>query len=322
MLKTILPIFVLSASASDPKTDDEKFIVTAEQLPELYNRLDKQISELKVSGRGRSLGSSKIVEEDGDSVKITFKDTKITDALTLDTDSILVANPNLANDDSPKTRFGLVIPIQMVSNYGCWCYGGADWPTGEGRGSARDEHDDACKAHHMGFDCIEIDAEIENRDCKPTDTSYDISTIKPAPYGMINLECSNTIEDDWCKRRTCLVELRLLARYWSLIAQRVYPDYDTYGHTGTNALGPFDPMQSCPPVPGTGGGQPKEKRCCGDYPYRVWHYDFVNNQGDYHTQCCTYEDTSISLLYGFPITIGALYEQDKEKCTATGVADK
>merc|ERR1712226_263489 len=220
----------------------------------------------------------------------------------------------LSEQQTPNPRFGLQFKINLVSNYGCWCYEWSQWQTGEGRSTPRDAHDDACKAHSMGFKCITLDAKAEGKECHPYETSYE-TLITQNKYGQKIVECADSIEDDWCKRRVCLVELRLLARFYTLIGQGVWPDYMNYGHASANR-GLFDPLNECNPL---GGKSPVEQVCCGDYPYRSWFY--ANEKNSQGTQCCEYVDKQITKDYGFTINVGALYNSKTEKCISSGVVD-
>lgn len=212
-------------------------------------------------------------------------------------------------------RFGAKIPIQLVANYGCWCYGGSSWPTNLGRSTPRDLHDEACKAHSMGMKCIVTDASYEKKQCEPYTTDYDV-TITQDGYGKLLLECSDSIEEDWCRRRVCLVELRLLARYWKLMDNGIWPEYRKWAHP--NIGGSFDPMEHCSPSVSS-GGDPQELRCCGDYPYRSWWYQRVENSEEDANQCCVYQDEKVNEEYGFAINIGQIYDQSKAECTSGGV---
>lgn len=294
-----------SAYASDPARNNGEYITCSKDL-DCYDKIEQEFNKESYNRNGNR-----------DSSVIIQRDTTLKEFLGMDVNSQIITEGNgLTN---PKPRFGMQLLIGTVANYGCWCYGGAEWPTGDGRGDSRDDFDEACKAHHMGFDCIIMDAARENKVCIPDATSYDVRVIRPASaYGDFVLECSDSIEDDWCKRRTCLVELRLLGRYWKLIQDGHRPDYNTWGHTTIG--GPFEPLDSCPPIR-TAGGLPREKVCCGEYPYRAWHYSIVGQPDRYPTQCCTYEDPNVTADYGFPITIGALYNQRHEACGPTGPYD-
>lgn len=240
--------------------------------------------------------------DDSGAVKIALRDEILS--------KVSVATEAAGATDGPRTRFGAQIPIQLLANYGCWCYGGSQWPTNEGRSTPRDEHDDACKAHSMGMKCIISDAEYENKVCDPYNTDYDVTMTRNG-YGAIFMECSDSIEDDWCRRRVCMVELRLLARYFTLLQNGVYPNTEAYGHSS------FDPMVECNPTHTQGEG--RETVCCGDYPYRSLLYVNRSDHSAGASQCCVYQDEQINRNYGFAINIGKIYNQFQETCTENGV---
>jgi len=220
-----------------------------------------------------------------------------------------------------KPRFGLQFQIPVINNYGCWCYGGQFWPGARdmtGTGPHMDIYDDACKAHHMGFDCIVADADAEGETCVPNETAYSL-LITPQANGDYTIECDDDIADDWCKRRTCLVDIRFIARHWKLEKDEIFPDYETYGHSGFHDnAGDFDTDVCVVPVEHHGpGGHTRSivKVCCGEYPYRIW-YDKNNNRG---TKCCEYNDAQVNADYGFNIKIGQLYNKMANTCCPYGV---
>lgn len=234
------------------------------------------------------------------------------DQLTFDSDSDLTPSQN--------GRWGSKFKLNVINNYGCWCYGGASWPGARdttGWGPSMDEYDEACKAHHMGFDCISLDADAENESCDPSTQQYSL-LMTPLANGDYTLECSDAIEESWCKKRTCMVDLRFLARHWKLESDNVDPDYTSFGHSGFhNNAGNFD--TSVCEIKGNGsgsnGGKPIQKVCCGDYPYRIW-YDKNNSK---KLGCCAYEDQSVSEEYGYSVQIGQLYNTFTGTCCSTGV---
>lgn len=231
------------------------------------------------------------------------------------------------NEASP--RFGLVFKIPVINNYGCWCYGGASWPGARdtsGFGEPKDVYDDACKAHHMGFDCITLDADAENESCIPNETTYNL-LVTPLSNGDYTLECADSIADHWCKRRVCLVDIRFIARQWKLESEGIKPDLEAYGHPGHhNNVGNFDTKvcevakNNKPNGNGNGnGGQDRkpQKVCCGDYPFRIW-YDKNNNKG---VKCCSYQDPSVITDYGFTLKVGKLYNSMSATCCNDGVVN-
>jgi len=221
-----------------------------------------------------------------------------------------------------KPRFGLVFNLPVINNYGCWCHGGEYWPGAAdktGFGEVKDVYDDACKAHHMGFDCITLDAAAEGETCIPNETEYTL-LVRPQKNGDYTLECADDIETDWCKRRTCLVDIRFIARNWKLQGDGIGPDYAAYGHPGYHDnAGNFDHAGECVVDRKTGNGngnhQPIVKVCCGDYPYRIW-YNKNNNKG---IECCAYDDSAVIADYGFYLQVGQLYNSMSQTCCADRV---
>jgi len=236
----------------------------------------------------------------------------------------------IGSSNRPSTRFGLVLTIPVINNYGCWCYGGASWPGARdisGFGPAKDEYDDACKAHHMGFDCITLDADAEGESCQPNEEQYSL-LVTPLQSGDYTLECADSIADHWCKRRTCMVDLRFIARHWKLESDGVEPNYQAYGHPGHhNNIGNFDTSQcAIPENPNKGPGGhnggnndkpvlPVQKVCCGDYPYRIWY----NKNNDRGINCCAYEDPAVNNDYGFSLKVGRLYNTAAATCCSSGL---
>lgn len=226
-------------------------------------------------------------------------------------------------DGNSTFRFGLLFRIPVINNYGCWCYGGDYWPGARdhtGQGPVVDVYDDACKAHHMGFDCIDMDSRKERIECYPNTQDYTL-LIVPQMDGSYTMECDDDIQDDWCRKRTCLVDLRFLARHWKIQNEGIKPDYEKYGHEGFHrgqgtfddkqCAANYDPNATSPKKPGLYFAQ---RVCCGDYPYRVW-YDAKNTEG---TKCCSYEDSDVTEDYGFTVNVGVLYDSNSGVCCQDG----
>lgn len=223
------------------------------------------------------------------------------------------------SNNKVSTRFGLTFLTSVINNYGCWCFRGENWPGAPdptGFVDAVDVYDDACKAHHQGFDCITLDAEEEEESCIPNQTNYHL-LVKQLANGDFTLECADQEWDNWCKRRVCLVDIRLIARSAKLKEQGIEPDYEQYGHEGYhNDVGAFDTsvckVERQPKGNGTGGHDKRKiKRvCCGDYPYRIW-YDENNERG---ISCCAYNDAAVINDYGFALKVGQLYNSMSATC--------
>jgi len=282
----------LMAMTTEARKDDQ---VVCSKEHVCHDILNEQLS----AAAPRSLSSKK---------GTVLSNTNVKTVLNIDT-----------GDDAPNTRFGLTLRLPMINNYGCWCYGGDFWPGARdwtGFGPFMDQWDDACKAHHQGFDCIVMDAEDESESCIPNETEYAL-LVKPQANGDYTLECADDIAENWCQRRVCMVDLRFIARSFELEDLGIEPNYEAFGHAGFHDnVGDFN-TDVCilPRTQGPGGHEGVEKRCCGDYPYRVW-YDKRNIRG---LQCCTYEDASVNEEYGFEIKIGKLYNRLSATCCDYGV---
>ena len=84
-------------------------------------------------------------------------------------------NGTQTSEDLALRGGGISLMIPFLTKYGCWCYRGSDYPAG--KGSPRDSFDEACKRHHMGFDCIIDDAPNEDSNCV-IDGNGDYSVVK------------------------------------------------------------------------------------------------------------------------------------------------
>jgi len=236
----------------------------------------------------------------------------------LETARNAVAAANDGND-----RFGLQLDIPITNNYGCWCHTGDQYPGPFFLTEAidsKDDYDEACKAKHMGYDCIVMDAAANNMVCPPTETDYDLR-MTPQPDGSFLLECSETIENDWCKRRVCLVDMRFLIRQDTLDDANTFKDLASFGHPGFHDnVGNFDVSTCKAPRDNSGNGEGGKKKnitrvCCGDYPYRVI-YDKDNRNNN---ACCEYDDAAINAAYRFDLKIGQVYNEVMNQCCSDGV---
>merc|ERR1712025_1481290 len=82
-----------------------------------------------------------------------------------------------------------------------------------------------------GYDCIVLDAIEQNEECSPTTTKYEL-LMSPQDDGSFTLECSDSIADDWCKRKVCMVDLRYLVKQSHLNDTGIKPNYENFGHPG------------------------------------------------------------------------------------------
>ena len=250
---------------------------------------------------------------------IKLEGTTVAQAFSLDFNSQIGAD---GATDAPQQmlRFGFKFRWPVINNYGCWCYGGDMWPGARdwtGFGPTMDDYDDACKAHHMGFDCIVADAKAEGETCNPTETTYSL-LVTPQWDGSYQIECDDAIESQWCESRVCMVDLRFIARHHKLEKEQI-PDYEAFGHPGNhghNTPGSGFDTQVCEiPKGPKGGGPPTVQVCCGDYPYRIW-YDINNTR---NIRCCEYKDQAVIEDYGFSLNVGELYNGLTKECCASGV---
>ena len=322
-----LTITTLSVYSLNAQTSSEELFCSgscADAITNAINNDGGDSADIVEIPAGRGLGRSGANSQN--SYLLTTKGGSSRIFSTIAKPQEVVIDNQSSASRGPSTRFGLVFTLPVINNYGCWCYGGASWPGARdvtGTGPAKDDYDDACKAHHMGFDCITLDAAAEGESCQPNEEQYSL-LVKPLPSGDYTLECADSIADHWCKRRTCMVDLRFIARHWKLEEDGVEPDYASFGHPGHhNNQGNFDTSECVidePKGPGghNGNGKgdlPVQKVCCGDYPYRIWY----NKNNDRGINCCAYEDPAITNDYGFSLKIGKLYNSAAATCCANGI---
>lgn len=260
----------------------------------------------------------------------------------------------LTNTSTPSTRFGIQLQLPLLNRYGCWCYRGADYPGG--RGIPQDDYDEACKAMHMGYDCVVSDSDTEENSCvasgdccNPVDTDY-LWFIKPsADYpGSYTFECAETIEMDWCRARVCQIDLRFVSTFFELITYGIYPDRKTFGHIEDGSNGEFDPS-TCPEpanifdytdiitgdVPaeqsdgGIGGGGVATTTTATTTTELVTQdrvccgeYPFrswFNKFSNDDRECCEYEEDTITDKYSYSVLMGKMFHSSLEICCADGV---
>lgn len=300
------------------KADDEVLVCKADHA--CVKAIDEAADSIENTPTGNNHEERPAITRNPDTGTFSFSGSTYRRVIQLDSDNGCVGTAAVCNATTPENRFGLQFQIPVINNYGCWCYGGQYWPGARdwsGYGPFMDQYDDACKGHHQGFDCITMDADAEGETCIPNETTYQLD-VSPQANGDYIIECADSIEDHWCKRRTCMVDLRFLARHWKLEADGVEPDYANYGHAGFhNDAGNFDTDVCLLPRPTGPGGHVRKivKVCCGDYPYRVW-YDRSNNRG---IRCCEHNDPSVDADYGFSIKVGSLYNNMAATCCPYGV---
>ena len=215
-----------------------------------------------------------------------------------------------------------------LGNYGCWCPRFDDsleilWPSNVAGSEPVDEYDRACKTHVMNSKCITIDAEYEDRECDPESEDYDATFTIHAVDPIMTYECTNTLEDDWCKRRTCLVDLNYIFEYMRLLTSGTYPKNEYFHYKRTSyQYTIFDPTSQCSNFDqGHGPVDTEGLKCCGDYPDRT-----LYNPLDTNNQCCVYLASNSLQVNNdnvhFPKNIGKMYNPNKQICTDFGVHDE
>lgn len=163
--------------------------------------------------------------------------------------------------------------MQLISEYGCWCYFEGDH--GAGRSHPVDEIDTYCKTLHDGYTCIIMDSEAKGEPCTPWEIPYNsaVSTGVVTGMTMENLifECDAQNSADTCASWTCRVE------GWFVVQWMLY----SLGGGGINQANRhangFDKETECP----ISVGIKSEKACCGEYPLR-FPYKTYNGARD----CC------------------------------------
>ena len=237
----------------------------------------------------------------------------------------------------------------LPGNYGCWCrvknnYMDPLVATGVAGSKPVDLYDEGCKTHAMNMKCIVLDAAYENIECDPYTTDYDATvTTKSVETDFIwsknplynhyahTFECTQTLEEDWCKRRVCINDLALLAEATGLYYHNIMPNYNEYDNWD-NSLDAQCINQNA--NNGRVAMDTTGLKCCGDYPYRTF-YDPLDKE----TQCCVHSrdvmmmshisrwrdsdnnDNARKNEHFFPKNFGEIYNQNDltKSCTTEGL---
>jgi len=231
----------------------------------------------------------------------------------------------LANLRGPQIgRYGMKLPFSVLNLYGCWCYSHQSYGVGEhGKGTPQDEFDHICRDRHMGYDCMIMDAptEIPGLPCTPGLTGYSWQITPVITNNLFTgefiFECDNSIEADWCKAKSCMIDLRFLHDMNVLSITGHGVDNNLYHANG------FD-TDACPGTPPTSGGgtgvlyEWDKKVCCGQYPYRMWYWTTSTNVDD--RECCEFHTTAAAKTYD--VRVGHMYHDDNQDCCLdnTGLA--
>jgi len=189
-----------------------------------------------------------------------------------------------------------------LQSYGCWCRG-PKWDYGKGR--AIDVFDELCRQQHHNYDCLLI--EDQTCDVYGVDYSVDIFMLDREVY----VECTDDINTDPCKAKTCMIDLQIVSQYVKQIENMIFPFMSDFGHD----FG-FEPEDNCP----RGDNSGRDKICCGSFPYREWF--LKNNDIDFRNrECCEYDDMDVQALWGDSnMKKGRYYDSSIEVCCSDGVA--
>ena len=344
--KSIFAIAIYSTFASDPAPNyDANQVITCEEGEPCWGYFSAAIEVAEKQPRARNSGPS-------DPNKLILRDFRREFILPMARNGSLGVGPTVGEGNksmqsrSSSSAFSKYLDLRWDSHitheYGCWCHtawGSQNvdilWPPVAAGSQPVDEWDNLCKIHAINMKCIVIDSEYDDRECDPYSTDYDATftrTIERDADGnwlkqMTTFECTQTLEDDWCKKRVCLTDLALISANKILQAKDLKPvkNIDYYHSKG------FDFINQCNNFnDGHGGTDTTGLKCCGDYPHRTF-YDPLDNEN----QCCVYSvlTDDVNRYYGsiekdlddrnlFNINIGQIYDPEEKYCNDYGLHDR
>ena len=175
--------------------------------------------------------------------------------------------------------------MQLVNEYGCWCYFENDH--GKGKGRPVDEIDVMCKRLHDGYTCAIMDAEnLGHDECIPWEVDY--NSAVGSGFSLINMdvetirsECDAQNPEVGCANWACKIEGYFVQQYF-LYATGGGIINEEFRHENG-----FDPDLGCP----IQHGVKSEKACCDEYPLR---FPFKTYNG---ARDCCYTHTFNTNLY-------------------------
>lgn len=187
-------------------------------------------------------------------------------------------NRNIFNDTMTDN---LLIDMNEIQAYGCWCNFGDHWR--HGRSKPVNEVDGFCKDLMNCYKCVQMDQEAESLPgiCDAVDEEYKgPSLIRVQQVGVLQA-CSEENNDDPCKTRVCSCDTNFVYKLMEGFFAGIVFDA-TPQHSGS-----FDIEASCP----KGSHNAANKDCCGIYPKRFPYGVSANRQ------CCvskTYNPASLN----------------------------
>jgi len=174
---------------------------------------------------------------------------------------------NIFNDSMTDN---LLIDMNEIQNYGCWCQFGDQWR--KGRSKPVNEVDSFCKDLMNCYKCVNMDQQTENLPgiCDGTEEEYvGPSLIKVQQQGVYSA-CLEENNNDPCKSRVCSCDTNFVYQLIEAFFDGHVLDY-SFQHSGG-----FDFENECP----RSGNGYVDKACCGIYPKR-FPYGVTANR-----QCC------------------------------------
>lgn len=174
---------------------------------------------------------------------------------------LIGAPPHVSVDRGIVQMLG--VNINLIDQYGCWCYFGNDH--GKGRGAAINFIDDFCKSLQRGYDCAILDTieQTGNDSCVPWDSDYTAGVAMGGvddPNGIWSMCLLAQQGDINCNTYSCAVEGMFVIQIFNAFAAGRLID-ESFRHANG-----FDPITEC--EVNHQGIQDRERKCCGDYPRR------------------------------------------------------
>lgn len=174
--------------------------------------------------------------------------------------------------------------MNLVNNYGCWCY--FEENHGKGRGHPIDTLDTICKTLHEGYECIILD---HGESCVPWEVAFTPSNGFGLTAAQVTAQCDASNAGDDCALAACKVEGWFVQQYLSFSLGGGVVDASKRHVNG------FEISTGCPIT----AGVKSERACCGEYPSRFSFKDYNGardccNGATYNTlmlSCC--DDGSI-----------------------------
>lgn len=201
-----------------------------------------------------------------------------------------VINRNIFNDSMTDN---LLIDMNEILTYGCWCNFGDNWR--KGRSKPVNNVDGFCKDLMNCYKCVQKDHDSEGLSgiCDATEEDYNgPSLIRVQQVGTLQA-CSEENNDDPCKTRVCSCDTNFVFNLMqAFFAGEVFDASPQHG-------GSFDVDLECPKA----NNVAINKDCCGIYPKR-FPFGVSSNR-----QCCvtkTYNPNSLNCCVSPDGMVGTL----------------